>query len=114
MIGTDHEGTIHDAGTNTIINNNIETTGGSILIQGDYNFTDDLYLLGVLTNDGTNNITIEQLVDYLTNQTWVERSGDNMTGNLEMGTDANITDANSGTYGYFKPGGAFVIHLEMD
>ena len=45
---------------------------------------------------------------------YVNESGDNVTGNLEMGTDANITDANSGSYMYFKPGGATIIHLEMD
>lgn len=110
MIGTDHEATICDDGANTIINNNIENIGGSILMKGDYNFTDDIYLLGVLT-DVINNITVAQIVNYVTNETWVERSGDNMTGNLEMGTDANITDTNSGTYTYFKPGGAFIVHL---
>ena len=43
---------------------------------------------------------------------YVNETGDTMTGNLNMDTDANTTDANSGTYTYFRPGGAFVVHLE--
>lgn len=53
----------------------------------------------------------DSMKDYADDK-FVDASGDNVTGPLEMGLDANITDANSGSYMYFKPGGAFIVHLE--
>lgn len=77
---------------------NVDIHTGSAVVTGNISLND------VLISDWSEvNTTIPEV--------WVDESGDTMTGNLNM-DEANITDANSGTYTYFRPGGAYVVHLE--
>lgn len=82
-----------------------QNTTISIYVR-DVNGTMKLY---VDSQDTAFNNSMKEYAD----DTFVDESGDNMTGNLEMGTDANISDANSKSYFYWRGGGARILHLEM-
>ncbi len=76
LIGTDHEGTINDSGTNTIISNNIEIVGGDIIMTGNYNFTDNVSADRFTGNQ----IQVENITSPFANKSYIFFQSDGSVG----------------------------------
>jgi len=95
VIGIDHEDTIVDEGTNTTFSSNIEISGGSILMQGIYNFTNITYFLNSLS-DGTNSLTVanaKTAYDFTTNGSFIPYIG--AIKNIDLGANNFTIDTNT-------------------